>query len=116
MLDEDEVEAKVARLLFHDGVDAEHTLAGDIVIEENHVAVEVLCPLPDGVDVLPAADSVVTHGGLLGEQSQILDGLLRIGRADHVVTHGGVHVQDNVDAPAVLSPGRDTALGWRVRR
>ena len=110
MLDEDEVEAEVARLLFHDGVDAEHALAGDVVVEENHVAVEVLCPLPDGVDVLPAADCVVTHGGLLGEQSQILDGLLGIGRADHVVTHGGVHVQDDVDAPAVLSPSREVGV------
>ena len=110
MLNEDEVEAEVARLLLHESVDAEHTLAGDIVVEEDHIAVEVLCPLPDGVDILPAADGVVTHGGLLGEESQILDGLLGVLRVDHVVTHRGVHVQDDVDAPAVLRPGREVGI------
>ena len=65
MLDENEVEAELSRLLLHDGMDTQHALAGDVVVVQYHVAVEVLCPLPYGVDVIPAADGVVTHGGLL---------------------------------------------------
>ena len=110
MLDEDEVEAEVACLLLHHGMHAEHALAGDVVVHEHHVAVEVRGPLPDGVDVVPAADGHVTHAGLLGQAGQVVHGDVRILGVDHVVAHRGVHVQDDVDAPAVLRPGREVGV------
>ena len=113
MLHEDEVEAQVARLLLHHGVDAVHALAGDVVVHEHHVAVEVLRPVPDGVDVVPAADGVVAHDRLLREQREVLYRLLRVVRAYHVVAHRGVHVQHDVDAPAVLDPGGEVRVVHR---
>ena len=110
VLDEYKVEAEIARLLLHERVNAEHALAGDIVVHEHHIAVEVLRPIPHGVDIFPAADGVMAHGRLFGEEGEILDGLLRIGGGDHVVPHGGVHVQHDVDAPAVLRPGREVGI------
>ena len=110
MLDKDEVEAQLSGLLLHQGVDAVHALAGYVVVKEHHVAVEVLGPLPDGVHIFPASHGVVAHNGLLGEQRKVLDGLLRVVGADHVVPHGGVHIQHDVDAPAVLHPGGEVGV------
>ena len=55
----------------------------------------------------------MTHDALLREQRQILDGLLRVVRAYHVVAHRRVHVQHDVDAPAVLYPGREVGVVHR---
>ena len=92
---------------------AQHAVAGDVVVHEHHVAVEVLGPLPDGVDVLPAADGVVAHAGALLEGGQIVHGLVGVCGVDHVVAHGGVHVQNDGDAPAVLRPGGEVRVVYR---
>ena len=110
MLNEDKVESQVPRLLLHHSVYAEHAVAGDVVVHQDHVAVEVLGPVPDGVDVLPSADGVVTHAGLLSEACDVVHGDLRILGVDDVVAHGGVHVEDDGDAPAVLRPGREIRI------
>ena len=53
------MESEVAGLLLHQRVDAVHALAGHVVVEDDHVAVELFGPLPQSVHVLPAAHGVV---------------------------------------------------------
>ena len=104
------MEAQVTGLLLHESVDAVHALTGHIVIEDDHVAVELAGPLPHSVDVVPAAHGMVAHDALFGEEGQVLNGLFRVGGGDHVVTHGGVHIQHDIDAPAVLDPGGEICV------
>ena len=86
-------------------MDTLHALALQLVVHGDHVAVELLHVIPQLEDVVHAADGHAAHGGphmILGQVFQHV--LVGIG-ADLHVEHQRVHVDDAVQAPAVVGPG-----------
>ena len=91
-------------------MDAVHAFAGDVVVHDDHIAVKLAGPVPDSVHVVPSADRVMAHDAFLGEFGQILDGNVRVLGVNHIMAHRGVHVENDVNAPAVLRPGREIRI------
>ena len=79
-------------------------LAADVVVHEDHVAVELLRRLPHLHDVAVAADGVRAHRGAGVPVGHVAHHDVAVLGVDNVVAGERVHVDQAQDAPAVIQP------------
>ena len=105
MLNPDQVVAALTALVIQNTLNGSHVLAGDVLIHDDELRVPVLALTPQLIDdVLVAAVGVTAHDHTLVETGQVAHcfflilGLKRLGEVQRL------HLDQNVDAPAVCSP------------
>ena len=108
------MDVALAELILEHAVHALRALALELVVHGDHVAVELLHILPQLKEVVHAADCHTAHGGPHVVLRHILERVLVAVGADGHVEHERVHVDDDVEPPAVVRPG--TPVGVIQRR
>ena len=100
------VEALVmlADLLLDQTLRTGHALAADVVVHEDHVAVELLRRLPHLHQVAVAADGVRAHRGAGVPVGHVAHHDVAVLGVDDVVAGERIHVDQAQDAPAVIQP------------
>ena len=100
----------VAELVLEQTVQALDALALQLVVHGDHVAVEFLHVLPELEHVLHAADGHAAHRSPEVILGHILERVLVGIGADGHVEHQRVHVDEGVQAPAVVGPGAPVGI------
>ena len=105
--DHHELRRPLLRLIKDDARETERALAGDVIVQDDHVAVEFLRLVPELHEMPPAAGQVAAHdAGLVVAGDAVEDGFL-VGRVDEDVARKQVHARDHQNAPAVIQPVRE---------
>ena len=111
-----ETVAVAAHLLLEQALRAGHALAADVVIHDDHVAVELLRRLPHLHQMAVAADGVRAHRRAGIPVGEVVHHERLVGGVDQIVPCEGVHVDDREHAPAVIEPEDDVGVVRRAAR
>ena len=105
--DHHELRLLLLRLVEDNAREAERALAGDVIVQNDHVAVELLRLVPKLDEVLPAAGQVAAHdAGLIIAGNAVEHGVL-VRRVNEYIAGEQIHAGDHEDAPAVIQPVRE---------
>ena len=94
----------LAELLLKQALAAGHALAADVVVHDDHVAVELRRGLEHHQDVAVAADRVRAHRRARVQVRKVAHHLVAVFGVHDVVARERVHVDDRHDAPALIEP------------
>ena len=91
-------------LVHHHAGHAEGSLAGDIVVDHDDIAVKLLCIIPEFQHMLPAACEVATHDAVLMVLRHTEKRIVHVGCIDDDIALHIKHLRYGQNAPAVVHP------------